>query len=328
MLQRYIVLAAISVIAAAPAFATCTGNPHNCGGTTTPPSNPGNNSNSNTNNNHNSANAGAIAGAVAIGQGGAGGAGGQGGAGGAGGAGGSARQGQGQQQGQGQAQRASSSANGAGAGAGSGSGIVTIQGAQAGSGDRYQSVVLPDVPPAMAPTMVGGAISTTATACGPAQRVVAEPIYGRERGMFTSTEVFLGNTEKTEPYMDERGDIAPYMLIKGQYFGHQVIYATGMPGVSSGTSIGLGGFGNSGGGNIGGGQAGGMQRMVTTIQLRLCQIETPAKQVQVPVAAIAPAAYVPPPQPAAVPKKKPRPVVHNKCLADARAMCVRPTATK
>ena len=89
---------------------------------------------------------------------------------------------------------------------------------------------------------------------------------------------------------------------------------------------GLGGFGNSGGGNLGGGQAGGMQRMVTTIQLRLCQIETPARQVQLP-APIAPVAYVPP-QPAPVVKKKARRVVHNKCLADARAMCVRPTATK
>lgn len=187
-------------------------------------------------------------------------------------AGGSARQ----QQTQGQANRQTNaqtvSSNGAGQGAGAGSGIVTFEGDQAGSGDRFLSVALPGVPPAIAPTMVGGAVSTTAMHCGPAQRIEAQPIYGTQFGLFKDTQVLLGATEITKPYLDEDGQEAIYIPYNGRWFGHEVLYSTAVLGVTGATSVGFGGFGSNGGGNAAGGISGGMQRMVTTIQLRLCQI--------------------------------------------------------
>jgi hypothetical protein len=116
-------------------------------------------------------------------------------------------------------------------------------------------------------------VTTTVSACGPLQRAVAEPVYGEHNGVFSSSKVWLGNTEHTDEYLDERGDVRAYVALGGRWFGHQVIYSTAALGVSSAANLTIGGGGSGGGwGQGGGGASGAMQRLVTTIQLRLCDV--------------------------------------------------------
>lgn len=232
-------------------------------------------------------------------------------------AGGNARQNQRQQQQQGQVQAATSQSNSSGAGANAGAGAganagsnnsngqqtTVYAGGAAGSGDTYKSlgIAMPSVP-ATPPSVVAGAVlSTTVSACGPLQRIVAEPVYGDYRGMFSHEQVFLGQDQHTDMYLDEFGMPQTYMVINGRYYGHQVIYTSGALGVAAGSNVSIGGWGSSGaGGNGGGGVSGAMQRIVTTVQTRLCD----AGPVAIPQSII-----LPPPPP--VPVKLHR-VVHKK----------------
>lgn len=263
------------------------------------------------------------------------------------------QQAQGQLQGQGQAQRASAASTaaggaaqanaagagshaGAGAGAGAGSGNSTEQhvqvntGGAAGSGDTYKSLALalPSVPMTPPSFVAGAVVTTTVSACGPLQRPVAEGVYGEHNGIFSNSKVWLGNTERTEAYLDERGDVQPYRAIGGRWFGHQVIYSTAALGVSSASNVAIGGGGSGGSwGQGGGGSSGAMQRLITTVQLRLCD----AGPVPAPMAiAPAPVAVAPVRQPT-VRRAPARKVMAStpdpSCMANAAASCqVKPTA--
>jgi len=185
-----------------------------------------------------------------------------------------------QQQQQAQAQRQQANGNGAGAGAYSGSNSVVIQGAQAGSGDRTLVLSLPSVP-ATPPSFVASAhMAMMWSPCGPLVRVVAEAVYGEYRGLFGGvTQVYLGANEKTADYLDHLGNVQPYAVINGRWFGHQVLYSGAVPGVASGTNLTIGGAGGAGGGQAGGGTSGGMQRPVERVQYRLCDLTPEAKPV-------------------------------------------------
>lgn len=178
-----------------------------------------------------------------------------------------------QQQAQQQAQRLQANGNGAGAGAYSGSNSVLIQGAQAGSGDRTLVLSLPSVP-ATPPSFVASAHMTMMwSPCGPLVRVVAEAVYGQQRGLFGgATDVYLGANEKTADYLDHMGNPQPYTAIGGRWFGHSVLYSGAVPSVASGTNLTIGGAGAGGGGQAGGGTSGGMQRPVERVQVRLCDL--------------------------------------------------------
>jgi hypothetical protein len=227
-------------------------------------------------------------------------------------------QGQGQHQGQQQAQgqrtdqaQTAQQANAQRVSAGNGNSTgqsVTVQGAQAGSGDSYRSlaIALPSVPMTPPSFVAGATVTTTASACGPLQRIVGEPVYGDHNGVFSSSKVWLGNTEHTDLYLDERGDIKAYTAMGGRWFGHQVIYSTAALGVSSAANLTIGGGGSGGGwGQGGGGASGAMQRLVTTIQLRLCDVGL----VAVPAVIIERAAVMMPHRPRPIVKRRPVPCV-------------------
>ncbi|WP_448581343.1 hypothetical protein [Thermaurantiacus sp.] len=115
--------------------------------------------------------------------------------------------------------------------------------------------------------------------CGPLQRVVREPIVGMFFGLIGHRKMPQGHTERLEPYVDERGMRVEYrkvMMEDGigyRLFGHQVTQYTTIVGVAGARNIALGGGGSGGGwGQAGGGASSSMQQMVTTIQLRECEI--------------------------------------------------------
>lgn len=232
-------------------------------------------------------------------------------------------QGQGQQMGQGQSstnrvdgsQRTNTTVGGQNAStrsgvAGSGNAAVQVD-----TSDRSvnvdnskvdaRSLYIPQVVAATPPSVVP---STTAVAgvmgCGPLQQVVRTPVVGKFYGFFSDNDVPQGWTEDLVPYtVDANGSpvaydapgaiIKPYHVIGGKPFGHIVLTNTAVVGVSGGRNLAIGGGGgsNMNWGQAGGGSSGASQRLVTTVQLRLCQIEekqqpvavTPSARVELPV---------------------------------------------
>lgn len=200
-------------------------------------------------------------------------------------------------------------ANAAGAGANTGNGNGG-GGAYVG-GDNYHStaLALPSVPMTPPSVVAGAVVSTTVSKCGPLQRIVAESIYGEHDGIFSNRQIWLGNTEKTDNYLDENGNWKLYIANGGRWNGHEVIYSTAALSVSSAANLTIGGGSSGGGwGQGGGGVSGAMQRMVTTIQLRLCDA--------------GPVAVIEPPRPPAI---VPPPVVRKPVHRRTKPTCV--TAT-
>ena len=139
----------------------------------------------------------------------------------------------------------------------------------------------PVVPPTPPSTLAVGNIVKDTGSCGPLQRVVREPIQGTFFGLVRNTRVSQGYTERLEPYLDEHGVQQDYRRAPleggGGYrlYGHQVTQYTSVVGVSGSRNIALGGGGGSGAWGQGGtGVSGSMQEMVTTIQIRECEIGT------------------------------------------------------
>ena len=139
------------------------------------------------------------------------------------------------------------------------------------------------IPPVVPPTppsslAVGNVVSET-SACGPLQRVVREPIEGRFFGLVTNSHVQQGFNERLEPYFDEHGVRQDYRRVPLEdgsgyrLFGHQVTQHTTIVGISGTRNLALGGGGGGGGwGQAGAGSSSAMQQMVTSIQLRECEI--------------------------------------------------------
>jgi len=173
-------------------------------------------------------------------------------------------------------------AAGAGAGAGAGSGNsngqqVTVNaggGAGAGgSGDTF--IALPSVVPPTPPTTIAGAtVVVSRDACGPLQRIIRTPVVGQFMGFWSTSEVPQGYTDELAPYYAWDGTEQLYRQIGGRTFGHQVTQYTAVVSTGGARNVAIGGGSSSGSwAQGGGGASGAAQQMVTTIQLRLCQIE-------------------------------------------------------
>lgn len=146
---------------------------------------------------------------------------------------------------------------------------------------RSRAIFIPPVVPGTPPSQlaVGNIISET-SACGPLQHIVRQPVTGTFIGLFRNASIEQGWSDDLEPYRDASGMVVDYrrdQLPNGdvRLFGHQVMMFTTVIGVASNRNIALGG--GSGGGSWGQGGMGSSssnQRMVTTIQLRDCEIGT------------------------------------------------------
>lgn len=98
-------------------------------------------------------------------------------------------------------------------------------------------------------------------------------------GLIGNSKVRQGYTERLVPYVDERGVQQDYRRVPLEdgtgyrLFGHQVTQFTTIIGVNGARNFAIGGGGGGGGwGQAGGGSSSAMQQMVTTIQLRECEI--------------------------------------------------------
>lgn len=138
--------------------------------------------------------------------------------------------------------------------------------------------VVPPTPPSM--LAVGNIVTETGT-CGVLQRVVREPVNATYFGFFKKANVQQGFTERLAPMTDETGQQIDYRRVPLEdgsgfrLFGHQVTQYTSILGLSGARNIAVGGGGGGGGwGQAGGGSSGAMQQMVTTLQIRECEVGT------------------------------------------------------
>ena len=136
----------------------------------------------------------------------------------------------------------------------------------------------PIVPPTPPSTLAIGNIIKETSACGPLQQVVRQPVAGAFIGLTRTASVAQGWSDDLAPYRDSSGATVDYHRIVQpngdvRLYGHQVIMFTTTIGVSSTRNVALGGGGNGGAWGQGGmGSSSSNQRMVTTIQLRECEI--------------------------------------------------------
>ena len=105
-------------------------------------------------------------------------------------------------------------------------------------------------------------------------------VNGTFIGLMRNASVDQGWSDDLEPYRDRNGMLVDYRrerLANGdeRLFGHQVIMFTTVVGVASNRNVAIGGGGGGGGwGQAGMGSSSSNQRMITTIQLRECEIGT------------------------------------------------------
>ena len=149
------------------------------------------------------------------------------------------------------------------------------------SSSNYSSklIFIPAIIPPTPPTALGvGNIIKDTSSCGPLQRVIREPVEGTFYGVFGKSHVPQGFTERLVAFVDAGGVQVDYRQVPisgGGYrlFGHQVTQYTAVIGVGGARNIAIGGGAGGGAwGQAGAGASASMQQMVTTIQLRECEI--------------------------------------------------------
>lgn len=163
----------------------------------------------------------------------------------------------------------------------SGNSRTTVDAAD-NSSTSYKAVFIPPVVPPTPPSSLAvGNIVKETSACGPLQSVVKEPVQGTFFGLLLNSRIDQGYTEELAPYRDENGQVVEYRrepLPDGsgyRLFGHQVTQYTAIVGVSGARNIAVGAGGSGGGWGQGGlGTSSANQQMVTTVQLRSCEIGT------------------------------------------------------
>lgn len=154
---------------------------------------------------------------------------------------------------------------------------------------RSRAILIPPVVPGTPSSQLAtGDIIKETSACGPLQHIVRQPVDGTFIGLFRSVSVPQGWSDDLEPFRDPDGRLIDYRSERQadgdvRLFGHQVVMFTTVVGVASNRNVALGGGGGSGWGQGGMGSSSSNQRMVTTIQLRDCEIGTMRTvQVEVP----------------------------------------------
>jgi hypothetical protein len=161
----------------------------------------------------------------------------------------------------------------------SNSGGNSLTNVDASSHYQAKTIFIPPVVPGTPPSQVAvGNVIKETSACGPLQRIVRVPVTGSFIGLVSSKTIEQGFTDDLAPMLDSDGVQVDYRRIPlpgggWRLIGHQVTMFTTVVGIASNRNIALGGGGSAGQWGQGGmGSSSSNQRLVTTIELRECEI--------------------------------------------------------
>lgn len=145
---------------------------------------------------------------------------------------------------------------------------------------NYRSValVLPSVGVTPPSTVAVGNIIKETMACGVLQSVQRDTVKGTYLGLFKRSQIDLGTDDSLVPFTNETGEEVYYKRVLGsdgkyRLMGHQPIIYTTVLSVSGARNLSLGGGGSQQEwGQAGVGASSAMNRLVSKIQLRSCEM--------------------------------------------------------
>ena len=145
---------------------------------------------------------------------------------------------------------------------------------------NYRSValVLPSVGVTAPSTVAVGNIIKETMACGVLQSVQRDTVKGTYMGLFKRSQIDLGTDDSLVPFTNETGEEVYYKRVLGsdgkyRLMGHQPIIYTTVLSVSGARNLSLGGGGSQQEwGQAGVGASSAMNRLVSKIQLRSCEM--------------------------------------------------------
>ena len=127
-------------------------------------------------------------------------------------------------------------------------------------------------------TVAVGNIIKETMACGVLQSVQRDTVKGTYLGLFKRSQIDLGTDDSLVPFTNETGEEVYYKRVLGsdgkyRLMGHQPIIYTTVLSVSGARNLSLGGGGSQQEwGQAGVGASSAMNRLVSKIQLRSCEM--------------------------------------------------------
>ena len=162
---------------------------------------------------------------------------------------------------------------------GSNTSVTNVDAADRSTTDyRSVALVLPSVGVTAPSTVAVGNIIKETMACGVLQSVQRDPVKGIYMGMFKRSQIDLGTDDSLVPFTNETGEEVYYKRVLGsdgkyRLMGHQPIIYTTVLSVSGARNLSLGGGGSQQEwGQAGVGASSAMNRLVSKIQLRSCEM--------------------------------------------------------
>ena len=143
---------------------------------------------------------------------------------------------------------------------------------------RSVALVLPSVGVTAPSTVAVGNIIKETMACGVLQSVQRDTVKGTYMGLFKRSQIDLGTDDSLVPFTNETGEEVYYKRVLGsdgkyRLMGHQPIIYTTVLSVSGARNLSLGGGGSQQEwGQAGVGASSAMNRLVSKIQLRSCEM--------------------------------------------------------
>ena len=162
---------------------------------------------------------------------------------------------------------------------GSNTSVTNVDAADRSTTDyRSVALVLPSVGVTAPSTVAVGNIIKETMACGVLQSVQRDTVKGTYMGLFKRSQIDLGTDDSLVPFTNETGEEVYYKRVLGsdgkyRLMGHQPIIYTTVLSVSGARNLSLGGGGSQQEwGQAGVGASSAMNRLVSKIQLRSCEM--------------------------------------------------------
>ena len=162
---------------------------------------------------------------------------------------------------------------------GSNTSVTNVDAADRSTTDyRSVALVLPSVGVTPPSTVAVGNIIKETMACGVLQSVQRDTVKGTYLGLFKRSQIDLGTDDSLVPFTNETGEEVYYKRVLGsdgkyRLMGHQPIIYTTVLSVSGARNLSLGGGGSQQEwGQAGVGASSAMNRLVSKIQLRSCEM--------------------------------------------------------
>lgn len=162
---------------------------------------------------------------------------------------------------------------------GSNTSVTNVDAADRSTTDyRSVALVLPSVGVTAPSTVAVGNMIKETMACGVLQSVQRDPVKGTYMGLFKRSQIDLGTDDSLVPFTNETGEEVYYKRVLGsdgkyRLMGHQPIIYTTVLSVSGARNLSLGGGGSQQEwGQAGVGASSAMNRLVSKIQLRSCEM--------------------------------------------------------